>query len=307
MPNPVHLLHVSGYERDPIRRAAAELLQAAGFRPAAGDRVLVKPNLIAPKAAGLACTHGEVVRAACEFVLDHGAKPMVGDSPAFGTGKDVADRVGIAEAIADLDAPFVNLNRPAPLALSFGPTVGVSRAALECDHILNVPKLKAHVQVRMTGAVKNYFGCVTGVRKPLAHTRFGDKANKFEAMIVDVMQAMPAGASLMDGVVAMHEEGPTTGEPFPLGLLGACTNPVALDTAIYSMFCLRPADVPVWLECQNRGLPGSLPEDLVFPLLSPGDFDTAGFRIPAQLMPMTFNPVRLIRGGVKRILTRFFC
>ena len=48
------------------------------------------------------------------------------------------------------------------------------------------------------------------------------------------MQAMPETVSLVDGVMSMQRTGPIDGDPFDLSLLGASSNPVALDTALYT-------------------------------------------------------------------------
>jgi hypothetical protein len=90
------------------------------IRPAPGTRILVKPNLVAPRRARLSCTHPAVVRAACVYLLDCGARVAVGDSPAFGTARVVARLCGLTEALRDLPVGIVNFTRPRPVRLSFG-------------------------------------------------------------------------------------------------------------------------------------------------------------------------------------------
>ena len=41
----------------------------------------------------------------------------------------------------------------------------ISRAILDADLIINVPKFKTHMQTRVTGAVKNMFGILVGAEK----------------------------------------------------------------------------------------------------------------------------------------------
>ena len=48
----------------------------------------------------------------------------------------------------------------------------------------------------------------------------------------------------------MHRHGPTNGEPYPLGLLAAAANPVALDTAVFTLLGLSPGQVPLWREAR---------------------------------------------------------
>ena len=90
MPNEIFLAQVPDYAQPDLAQAVGRLLESAGCKPGPGARVLVKPNLVAPYNSGLSCTNPLVVRAACAYLLDHGAKVSVGDSPAFGTARIVA-------------------------------------------------------------------------------------------------------------------------------------------------------------------------------------------------------------------------
>jgi uncharacterized protein (DUF362 family) len=303
MPVPVALAHCQDYDPVGLESATDSLFQAIGFHPTPDTRILVKPNLIAVRGGSLACSHPQVVRAVCRWLLDHDVQVTVGDSPAFGAAPTVARHIGLTEALAGLHLPVANLGHPVPLKFSFGGAIGVSRTALESDLILNVPKLKAHSQMRVTGAVKNLFGCVSGMRKAMAHSKYGDKGNKFESMIVEIVEALPPVTSLMDGITAMHRTGPMGGDSYPLGLLGACTNPVALDTAIYGILGTSPEAVALWREAICRNLPGARPEEISYPLEQPEAFDGSGFLLP-ELSPVTFHPLRLAKSAVKRTLLR---
>lgn len=304
----VALAHCAEYAPETVRQAVNTCLETIGANFARGARVLVKPNLLKATPDGLVCTHPQVTRAACEYVLEQGARPFVADSPGFGSGGKVARRIGLENALKDLDAPIEELDAPVRRKLPMGYGVGLSRKALEADAILNLPKLKAHGQMRVTAAVKNLFGCVPGTRKAVAHTRHGDQNSphgpRFESLIIELGQLLPPTISLVDGVTAMHVIGPTGGRPFPLGLLGASNGTVALDTALYTVLGLRPEDVPLWRECQRRKLAGARLEDLEFPLAAPEDFNVSGFELPRELEPMTFHPVRLGISALKRAWAR---
>jgi uncharacterized protein (DUF362 family) len=125
--------------------------------------------------------------------------------------------------------------------------------------------------LRLTGAVKNFFGCVTGIRKALLHVVYGSWGNRFERMLLDLQDHLPPSFSLMDAVTAMHVGGPVHGQPFQLGLLGASRSPVALDTAVFSLLGLTAGEVATWQEALRRGLPGAKITDLdLSPGASPG-------------------------------------
>ena len=300
MPQSVYLERLPDYASPELDAVAGRLLELSGCCPARGDQVLVKPNLVAPSNTALSCTHPAVVRAVCRYLADCGARITVGDSPAFGTARIVARASGLDKALAGLPAPIVNLTRPRQLALTLGGSVGVSSQALDAALIVNVPRFKVHDQMRLTLAVKNFFGCVAGFRKSLAHQRHGENGTRFESMLMDVCQAMPRSVSIVDGVAAMHVCGPAKGKPYALGLLGACADPVALDTALHAVLGLPADGTPLGEEAARRGLV----EELAYPLRRPDEFDAHGFILPGCLAPVAFKPGRFLKGRLKSLYIR---
>ncbi len=301
---PVVLAHAPGYTDPTLARLVAETLQAAGFTPGRSERILVKANLLRATADGLACTHPAVVKAACQYVLDHGARVEVGDSPGFGSARSVARDIGLTEALAPLGVSVVNLDHARARQLPCGLRVGIAGRVYDYDRLLNLPKLKTHGQMRVTGAVKNLFGCVAGVRKAVAHFRHGDQQNRFPALLLEIREVLPPTHSLLDGIVAMHVKGPVDGSPYALGLLASAVSPLALDTALYTLLGLSPDAVPIWKEAVGRSLPDSDPSNLIFPLEEPAAFDAGGLQIPQTLKPQSFNPVRLAISTCRRIWAR---
>jgi len=301
---PVALLRQTAYRRSALLSAVERLFTACGIDFARGERVLVKPNLVSRSNAALSCTHPEVVRAVCAHLLDCGARPTVADSPAFGSAGRVAAACGLTEALNDLGLRVATLDRPIPLRLSDGGTIGLSRRALDAERIVSVARLKAHGQFRVTASTKNLFGAVCGCRKALAHVRLGDSPGRMERLVLDVRAALPPAIGLVDGVVVLHRGGPVHGQAFPLGLLGCSPDTLALDAALYGILGLGPADVPLWAEALAQGLPGADPLAARFVLEQPGAFDATGFEVNAQLDPMRFEPLRFVRGRIKSLLHR---
>lgn len=275
------------------------LLLARLLPDISGIRVLIKPNFVALKGAPLCCTHASVIAAAARHCVECGARVTVGDSPAFGTAQAVASAIGLPEMLRPLGVPVVTLGRGVKVT-SGSVRVPVSADALEADLILNLPKFKAHSQMRYSGAVKNLFGCVTGVSKAWLHAVHGDKGGRFADMICGLMDVLPPVVSLMDGVEAMHRTGPIAGDPFPLGLLAASANPVALDTAGALVLGAPPEFFPVWRACERAGLAGARTDELNFSRLCPGDFDAAGFELPQNLKPESFRPDVLLKSLIRR-------
>jgi len=79
----------------------------------AGERVLVKVNMLSPRPAERAVTtRAEIVRGVLKFLLEMGTKPFVADSPAVGSASKVAQACGIMEVCQELSVPVIDLNNP---------------------------------------------------------------------------------------------------------------------------------------------------------------------------------------------------
>ncbi|MGL1861615.1 MAG: DUF362 domain-containing protein [Pseudodesulfovibrio sp.] len=304
MSNRVAIARILEYESTLLDSATALILEEAGLKPTFGQHVLVKPNLVAPSNTRNCTTHPLVVRAACVYLLDCGARVTVADSPAFGPASNVAKQSGLGEAMAKLGLKVKSLKRATPLKLSDGNQIGLSKDALEADIILNMPKLKVHCQMTMSGAVKNMFGCVVGYRKAVAHHKLGHSHEVFRSMLMDVYAALPHTFHLMDGVHPLHKDGPIKGEPFELGLLAASDNGIAIDTAAYAILNLLPTQIPLWDEALKRGMEGADPLHLEYPLEKPDLFDPTGFDMSPE-RPLDFVILRIIKGRLRSLLKHF--
>ena len=301
----VALLDCSHYRPREIVGKIDQLCSAVGFTVNVGTRVLLKPNLLSGRSSQhLACTHPAFVAAAAEWFLDQGAKVAIGDSPAFGTAKGVMRTTGIAEALAGLPVECINFDQYTSVKLRGGVTVNIARAALECDILVNLPRVKAHSQLYVTLGIKNYFGTVVGFQKPWWHLRYGKHAEQFASHLVDLLSVLPAGVTLLDGIVAMHGSGPISGLPFALGLVAGAINPVALDTALLQILDLDMTHSALWKECASRGLVGSDPDKLDYPLIKPAEFAVNNFKAPTNLKPVSFNPLRMMVSALRRFAAR---
>ncbi|VAX21641.1 hypothetical protein MNBD_NITROSPINAE04-396 [hydrothermal vent metagenome] len=302
--NSVALAHVDGYDLAILADTLDKAFTSISFKVPSQARVLVKPNWIAVKNARLSCTRPQFIRAVCQYFLDRGAKVTVGDSPAFGSALKVARKSGAVEALAGLDIPIIDFKSGPRLDLSFGKSVKLARQPAAADLIVNLPKLKAHGQLGITAGVKNFFGCVVGIKKALIHSKYGDVKNHFESVVTEVMQALQPSVTILDGIEAMSESGPIDGEPVRMNIVAVSENPVALDTAIYSLLEMSPSSAPLWREAKARHLPGADLEEIDFPLEKLDQFKAHGFMPPASLAPLTFSPPRIALGALKRLWRR---
>ena len=89
---------------------------------------------------------------------------------------------------------------------------------MDADFIIDIPKVKTHVMVGMTCAVKNLFGTVPGLSKAEFHMRF-PAPEDFGSMLADLCEAVRPDMVVADGIVAMEGDGPASGTPYALGLI----------------------------------------------------------------------------------------
>lgn len=262
------------YEIERVRRAVRQSLDGIGGMRAfvkSDERVLLKPNLLMRRRPEKATTtHPAVVQAVAEMVAEAGGIPVIFDSPGGYTfhtqgtleslyetcGMKDAARLGGAELCFDtavVDIPYDN-----------GKTIKnikTLKCILEADKIINIPKLKTHMMMGMSGAVKNLFGIVPGGFKTEYHFRFEDE-NDFAGVIVDICGFAKPALTVLDAVVGMEGSGPSNGNPRQVGLILASANPYELDIAAANAIGLDPRAIPVIRETIRRSLCSGKLEDI---------------------------------------------
>jgi uncharacterized protein (DUF362 family) len=291
------------YTRTSLHSALARVIPRLGaLNLSFGSRVLLKPNLISASAPSLACTHAEFVAAVAAWFLDYGCRVSIGDSPAFGSAISVAGRQGIARAVRGMDVQVVEFASVVRRRLPSGIFVGVAAEVLDCDFLVNLPKVKAHDQMYVSMAVKNIFGIVKGVSKSWFHMRYGNSHLEFARIILELQGLLPENIALADGIEVMHRHGPMCGDPLFLGCLAGSRSSVALDTALLALLELKTEKSPLWCAARERDLPGTQLSGIEFPLLTPADFSGSGFVAPEILSPVRFRPLRYVFNSLKRVV-----
>jgi uncharacterized protein (DUF362 family)/Pyruvate/2-oxoacid:ferredoxin oxidoreductase delta subunit len=231
----VSVVGCARYEADEVRSALRRALEPLGGIEAfvkSGQRVLLKPNLLSAKDPGRAITtHPLLVEAVAEEVRGVGAVPFIGDSPggAIRGIKRVWANTGMEEMARRAGVVLVTGAAAGPKAIPFGKyTFYISKPVLEADVIINLPKLKTHSLTLLTCAVKNMFGVMPGFRKGEQHKRY-PKPGEFADMLVHLYKLVTPSLNVVDAVLAMEGNGPSSGKPRMLGMLMAGEDAVAID------------------------------------------------------------------------------
>lgn len=304
----VSLISATSYDQQLLKTSVTKLLEPLGGIQAVvkpGDRVLLKPNLLTGKKPDKECiTRPELVCCVAQLVKEAGGQPFLGDSPAFGSAKGVAQANGYFPFIEALELPIVEFHgkRYETDSNSFK-HLRLSKEAMNADVVINLPKVKSHVQLTLTLGVKNLFGCVPGKMKAWWHTEAGKDVNRFGEMLVATAIAINPNLTIMDGIVGHEGNGPSGGEPRPLGLLGASTHVFALDRALVEVLQVDPQRVPTLAVSQQLGVCPHL-EEIEFPSLSPADLQITNWQLPDTLVPIDFGLPRVVRSTFKHLYIR---
>jgi len=251
MSNPtVTLTRCTDYSQPKIAETIAaqfELLGGLQKFVSRGDTVLLKPNFIAPRSRRHATqTDPAIILATAKLLKDLGAKPFVGDSPAWGNVFTCVKALKLEEALKKLSVPVKQLDKPRKCRIGIHNTkVSLSSTALDADIIINMPKLKTHQQLVATFAVKNMFGCVAGKRKALWHFRKGGSFDDFCELLIDIYRFLNPALTIIDAVIAMDGPGPIKGRARPLGYIIGGTEPIACETICCKLVNIDPENLPM--------------------------------------------------------------
>jgi hypothetical protein len=178
----VSLLRAQSYALDELQAQIEAVLAPLGGMAAIvkpGDRVLLKPNLLTGARPTKECvTRPEVVYCVAKLVQAAGGHPFLADSPAFGTAHGVAKANGYLPWLERAGVPIKEMQGQRYPTEASGELAHLllSKEAMDADVVINLPKVKSHVQLTLTLGVKNLFGCVPGKMKAWWHMEAGRTA-----------------------------------------------------------------------------------------------------------------------------------
>jgi len=254
----VAIVKCSSYEQAKVDKAVEKCLKLLDFKFKKGMKVLIKPNIVGtfPKKQIAATTNPAIIEAVCKILKKNNCKIFIGDSPftepeasfkSSGIGK-VAKKYGKL-LIFEQEKLITIKDKKAKILKNFQ----IAKIIKDADLVIDMPKLKTHVLTKFTGAIKNLYGCIPGGLKQRTHLKAkGEK--KFSKVLVDIYQNINPGLTIMDGIIGMEGEGPTSGNPKKANIILASKNAVALDIASTKIIRLNPKKVFTIKEAVKRKL-----------------------------------------------------
>jgi len=218
--NSVLLLKAPSYEKTVIDNVINQIedyfeINTGLFKE---KKIGVKPNLLtsAMPESGI-ITHPEIIRSVIRMIKRNGGTAVFVESPAFHPLERVLKKTGIGEILDKENVYIADTKKTAAIYNSRGikfKSFQVARELIECDIIINLPKMKTHGLTYFTGAVKNLFGTIHGLEKSKWHFR-ANNPYEFTSFLLDFYGAyLELGKRMihiMDGVIGLEGEGPGSG------------------------------------------------------------------------------------------------
>jgi len=286
--------------RPALENIFSTLMPPASFH---GKTVLVKPNmLLVEPPVYLASTHPAFIEQVLSILIDAGSKPFVFDVPVFSTMKQSAIKMGLDRICKRLGVPILKSEKTVSLVSPANfPDVRlppVSSRILECDCIINLPKLKVHDQMCLTCAVKNLFGCVGLFKRVKEHQACNSSTEQFARMLLAISEVVKPVLNIVDGVTAMETSGPRGGVLRNLGMVFGGVDALAVDFAAAKLLCADVESIPVLKAALQAGLePGISFVGEKFENLMCREFV-----FPEQAADVTFRPVRALKIVARKFL-----
>ena len=262
---------------------AIELLGGMRALTQGKERILLKPNLVAPMPS--ATTKRAVIRTLARLMKAVQKDVSIGEGSAvvppfnvqgsevFRTSKPdllnrmqqyCFDQLGYTELAQSLRVPLINLHTgelgdvTVPGAFVFE-KITLHRTLIETDLLCSVPMMKTHTLAAVSLGMKNLIGAYPGTVYQSVRGRMHDAAGQIEpsgtaSAIVDIVRANKLGLVVIDGSSAMEGNGPTQGKLLPMDTIVAGVNPLATDMVAASLMGFKPPEISTFIWANKAGL-----------------------------------------------------
>lgn len=257
----VSVVECNSYITEEVCKAVEEVLYKLDFEIPRNGTVLIKPNIMSqntPRQGTI--TNYTLIEGLCRILKEHGCNILIGESISFyqkGLTRKAFKTSEIDKVAARHDAKLIAFEEE-PLVrveTQYGPLkeLYMPQILFDVDMIINVSKLKSHGDLRISGAIKNMFGCLPGGYKQKIHGMC-DNNLELSDVFIDINQILKPSLCLMDAIDSL-EGGPTSlGRLVETGRILASVNPAALDAVATKMVNYKIEESPILVQAKKRGL-----------------------------------------------------
>jgi uncharacterized protein (DUF362 family)/Pyruvate/2-oxoacid:ferredoxin oxidoreductase delta subunit len=287
----VAILQIDNYEASSIRNKLEKILSryfSLEDTFSKNNRVLLKPNLLMSSLPEEAITtHPVFIEAVGRIFQDKGCSVFIADSPGgFADKKDI-DYVYEATGVKEISKRY-----------GFGLLYPTETVILDefpfcwwvnSFEIINLPKLKSHQLTTLTLAVKNLYGCISGLYKSHLHKVY-PRTNDFIEVLIKVYKKIKPRLNIVDGILSLEGDGPAkNGRPKKLGIVVIGSDALYTDYVIGKLLGLDVDSHPIVKKAKEVGL---FREDNV-EIISERDFSYIDFKLSSPSI-VNYIPLSLI-------------
>lgn len=115
------------------------------------------------------------------------------------------------------------------------------------DFFISAAKIKTHNMTKVSGGLKNLFGCLPASDKTIYHP-------KIHEVVADVNKAIHTDLCICEGVPAMEGNGPVCGDPVDIDRIILSNDPVACDAYMAKLIGFEPSEVKHIVLANKHGI-----------------------------------------------------
>ncbi|MCH8003521.1 MAG: DUF362 domain-containing protein [Nanoarchaeota archaeon] len=192
------------------------------------DKILIKPSIIEPAHPYQSVnTNPKILDAIICHLKEKGVKDIIVAEQSMLGNDTIASskKAGILDVCKKHDVQFVDLSKSNFIEKIHDDfKFNIAKEVLE-RKIINVPVMKTHTQIGISGAMENMIRVVDEKTQKEMYT------HDIEKTLPKLIKTLPGFLSIGDTTIGMHGNGPTyLGEPAFLNMIFVSKDPVALDT-----------------------------------------------------------------------------
>jgi uncharacterized protein (DUF362 family)/Pyruvate/2-oxoacid:ferredoxin oxidoreductase delta subunit len=271
----VSLLSCSSYDDSNLKDKILQSLTNIDFDPQLfqGLRIGIKPNLLIPSDPERSIiTHPVFFQNMVQLINEYKGIPVLVENPAVHSLNTALKQTPYGDIIQalNIDVPDMTPTQLIPFddAKQFK-RIEISKAFFDVDMIINLPKLKTHGLTVLTGALKNLFGVIPGLKKSRMHLKAPSR-DDFSNFMMDLYGGLLYGFDppkpiihVMDGIIGMEGEGPgLSGTSVPIGVIISSRDPLAVDWTASQVINVPWEDIPTLKAGFQRSYCISSPDEI---------------------------------------------
>lgn len=167
-------------------------------------------------------------------------------------GINVIERLRVDELCRKSGVKILNANfcqEGVPVEFENGTIAQIAKIFVENDFFINLPKIKTHTETMLTCCCKSLVGCLIGQQ---------NKKKVHESLFKNIIRlndVIKPDLYIVDGLISMEGNGPTTGTPRKTDLIISGNNPYRLDLMVSGLMGMHTFEsVPVLKEAYRKNV-----------------------------------------------------